>query len=151
MGDTRFASQMQFDIAGSSYRNEALRFANLGQSAPLIDLSSYLMQFSAGRLKFQMGHLAVSSNRHLINSFSSRGVSVSLPLADRAQMSFSALNGSTIVGWSNFAGLSNRKHQLIEGTFGFELFPETPGRLRFESGLMHGSLLPITNFNQGNI
>jgi hypothetical protein len=143
--------QSQFDIAGSSYRNEALRFAQKGAEAPLIDLASYLLQFNAGSARIQMGHVAFGTNRHLINSFSSRGILVTLPVTSRFDVSLGASNGSSIVGWDNFVGLDRRKHQVLSGTLGFEAFPDKPGALRFEGGVLHGSLLPIGNFNQGNI
>ncbi len=151
MGGAEFGSQLQFDVAGSSYRSEALRFGELGEDAPLIDLSSYLMQFQVRRAKFQVGHISFGSNRHLINSFSSRGISVTLPVTRRTDVSLSALNGTSVIGWDNFIGLNRRKHQVLAGTLGFEMAPETPGRLRIEGGILHGSLLPISNFNQGNI
>jgi hypothetical protein len=151
MPGSTFGSQMQFEFAGSSYRREALRFAQEGDEAPRIDLASYLMQFQTGKAKIQVGHLAVGSNRHLINSFSSRGVSVTVPITGRADFSLAALNGSSIVGWDNFIGLNRRKHQILAGTLGFELLPATPGRLRIEGGLLHGSLLPISSFNQGMV
>jgi hypothetical protein len=40
-----FGAQMQFDLVGSSFQKEALRFAELGANAPKVDLSSYLTQF----------------------------------------------------------------------------------------------------------
>jgi hypothetical protein len=145
------AFQSQFDVVGSSFRQEALRFAQQGDTAPRIDLSSYLMQVQAGKAKLQMGHIAFGTNRHLINSFSSRGLSFTLPIAGRADVSLAAMNGSSIVGWDNFIGLNRRKHQIVAGTLGFELIRERPGGFRLEGGVLHGSLLPISNFNQGNI
>src|ERR1044072_7740172 len=50
-----FNTQSQFDIAGSSFRKEALRFGQLGEAAPLVDLASYLMQFQIGKAKFFTG------------------------------------------------------------------------------------------------
>ncbi len=151
MAGADYSSQLQFDVAGSSYRSEALRFGELGENAPLIDLSSYLMQFQVRRAKFRVGHISFGSSRHLINSFSSRGISLTLPVTKRTDVSLSALNGTSVIGWDNFVGLNRRKHQVLAGTLGFEMSPETPGRLRIESGFLHGSLLPISNFNQGNI
>jgi hypothetical protein len=34
----------RFEIVGSSFQNEALRFGELGQKAPKVDLSNYLVQ-----------------------------------------------------------------------------------------------------------
>jgi len=61
-----FGNQMQFDLAGSEFRKEALRFAELGANAPKVDLSSYLMQFQLSKAKLQAGHITFGTNRHLI-------------------------------------------------------------------------------------
>lgn len=144
---------MQLDFVGSSFQNEALRFGELGNRAPQVDLASYLMQFEIGRfkVKHQIGHFSFGAHRHLINSFSSRGITVGLPLGSRFDFAVSAMNGSSIVGFANFFGLSKRKHQIVSGTLGFEFFPKRPGGLRLEAGLLEGWLLPVSGFNQGDV
>jgi hypothetical protein len=146
-----FNSQISFDVLGSSFRQEALRFGELQNAAPRIDLSSYLMQFQTGKVKFSVGHVSFGTNRHLINSFSSRGISVTLPVTSRGDFSLAAMNGTSIVGWSNFFGLSRSDHQIITGTFGFEFIKERPGGVRFETSIVDGRLLPLNNFNQSAI
>ncbi len=143
--------QSQFDVAGSSFRQEALRFAQLGNEAPNFDLASYLMQFNVGKMKAQVGHIAFGSNRHLINSFSSRGISLTLPFSSHGDFSVAAMNGSSLVGFANFLGLNQRKHQIVTSTLGFELLPKRPSGLRVETSALHGSLLPVNNFNQGSV
>lgn len=146
-----FGFQNQFEIVGSSYQKEALRFAQQGDDAPRIDLSSHLMQFQAGKARVMAGHVSFGTNRYLINNFSSRGVSLALPITSRADFSIAAVNGTSIVGWDNFFGLNRRKHQVVSGTLGFEFIPERKGGLRLETSLLEGSLLPINNFNQGSL
>lgn len=146
-----FNSQTNFDLVGTSFRGQALRFGELGKGAPHLDLTSYLMQFQLGKTKVALGHVPFGTNRFLIDNFFSRGITLSLPVNQRLDFALSALNGSTIVGWDNFFGLDRRKHQLISGTAGYEFLPARPGGLRFEVNLLHGSLLPLGNFNQGNI
>lgn len=149
-----FGNQLQFDLVGSSFREEALRFAELGANAPKVDMSSYLMQFQLNHLngaKFQAGHATFGTNRHLINSFGSRGVTLSIPFGKHSDLSLAALNGTSIVGWNNFFGLDRRKHQIASATLGFEFISQRPGGLRLEAGAMSGSLLPIAGFNQGVI
>jgi hypothetical protein len=143
--------QSQFDVAGSSFRQEALRFAQLGDEAPHFDLASYLMQFNVGKVKAQVGHIAVGSSRQLINSFSSRGISLTVPLSRVGDFSIAAVNGSSLVGFANFLGLDRRKHQIVAGTLGVELLQKRPSGLRIETTLLSGSLLPISNFNQGSV
>jgi len=144
-----FSMQNQFDVVGSSYQNEALRFAQLGKAAPQIDLSSYLMQFQLGKTNLQAGHISYGSNRLMMNNFSSRGLMFTVPLGNRSDFSVSAMNGTSVVGWGNFFGLNRRKHQIVSGTLGFEFLPQRKGALRVEAGAMSGSLLPLAGFNQG--
>jgi hypothetical protein len=154
MKDGWFGAQMQLDMAGSEFRKEALRFASLGVNAPKVDMSSYLTQFQFNNLngvKFQAGHTTFGTNRHLINSFGSRGLTLSIPLGKRSDISMAALNGTSIVGWDNFFGLDRRKHQILSATLGFEFIGQRPGGLRLEAGALSGSLLPIAGFNQGVI
>jgi hypothetical protein len=146
-----FGNQMQFDMAGSSFQNEALRFSSLGEDAPRLDLSNYLMQFQFGKTKLQAGGVTFGTNRQLINSYGSRGLMVSIPLGRRADFSLAAMNGTSIVGWDNFFGLDTRKHQILSATLGFEFIGERPGGLRLEASGLSGSLLPISGFNQGVI
>lgn len=146
-----FQLRNQFDVVGASYQREALRFAEKGEDAPQIDLSSYQIQMQVNRLKFNAGHTTYGNNRYLINSFSSRGVNVTAPITSQFDLSFNAANGTSIVGWDNFLGLNQRRHQVISGTLGYEAFPKRPGGLRLEVGLLRGSLLPLNNFNQGNL
>ena len=141
----------QFDLAGSSFQQEALRFGDLQDKAPRIDLSSYIIELSKGRFKFNLGHVSFGSNRHLINGFSSRGFTITAPVGKQNEVSFAASNGTSVVGYGNFLGISRKKHSLISGTFAREFLKERPGGLRFEFSVMRGSLLPLTNFNQGEI
>jgi len=151
MNGNWFNNQMQFDIVGSSYQKEALRFNERGVDAPRIDLSSYLMNFQLSKARVQVGHISIGNSRHLMNSYGSRGISLTAPLGNRSDFSIAAINGTSIVGWNNFFGLNRRQHQIVSATLGFEVFDKRPGALRLETSVMHGSLLPIAGFNQGVI
>ena len=146
-----FNSQPQVQVVGSSFRQEALRFAQLRNNAPEIDLASYLMQFQFGKTKLTIGHLAFGANRFLVNNFSSRGIALTTPITNRGDFSIAAMNGTTIVGWSNFFGVERREHQIVTGTLGFEFLPKRPGGLRIETSVMEGRLLPLSGFNQGSV
>ncbi len=143
-----FKHQNQFDFVGTTVQKEALRFGERNNEAPQIDLSSYLMQFQVKKVKIVTGHHSYGNNRYFIDGFSSRGLNVSVPLSSRFDLSFNAASGTSVVGWNNFTGLGRRKHNVIASTLGYELFPEHPGRLRFEVGALRGSLLPLNNINE---
>jgi hypothetical protein len=141
----------QFNFAGSSFQQEALRFGELGNRAPRIDLSSYLIQFGKGRFSVKLGHVSFGSNRHLINSFSSRGITVTVPISKQNEISFAAMNGTSVVGFDNFIGVTRRKHSVVSAAFAREFIKERPNGLRVEFSVMRGSLLPLSNFNQGEV
>jgi hypothetical protein len=146
-----FASQTQFDFAGSSFQQEALRFGTLGDRAPQIDLASYLMQFQLGRVKLMIGHTSFGAARHLVNGFSSRGMTLTVPITKRVDFSVAAMNGTNVVGYGNFFGLNKRRHQLLSGTIGIELFPDRPGGLRLEFSALTAYIQALNNFSQGSI
>lgn len=146
-----FASQTQFDFVGSSFQAEALRFGQLGDAAPQVDLSSYLMQFKIGRVRYQSGHYSFGSNRHLINGFSSRGLMLSLPLGSRGDFALSAMNGTSIVGYGNFFGLDKSRHRLLSATLGIEFLPKRPGGLRVETTGVDAWLQPVNGFSQASV
>ncbi len=144
-----FSSQM--DFVGASFQQEALRFGELANKAPQIDLSSYLIEFGKGRFKVNLGHVSFGSNRHLISSFSSRGISAIVPIGKQNEVILSAANGTSVVGYDNFIGITRRKHSVMSATFAREFFKERPNGLRLEFSVLRGSLLPLNNFNQGEI
>ena len=146
-----FSLQGESEIVGSSFRREALRFAELGDRAPLLDLSSYLMQFRHGQQALLAGHTTVGAHRHLLNNLTSRGLTLSFPLSSRADLAVAAMSGTSIVGWDNFFGVGDRSHQVLSGTLGLEFFPERRGGLRAEAGVLDGRLRPRPGFNQGNV
>jgi hypothetical protein len=141
----------RFDFVGVGFQRNALRFGELQNNAPKIDLSSYLIELKKGRFSLKLGHVSFGSNRHLVNSFSSRGVSVTVPAGPQNEVTLLAANGTSIVGYDNFMGVTRRKHSVVGVTFAREFFKEHPGRLRFEVTAMRGSLLPLTNFNQREV
>ncbi len=139
------------NIVGVSFRQEALRFAELGDAAPKIDLATYLVETRTGRTAVSVGHISHGRSRHLLNGFSSRGISASTAIGSFVDLSGSILNGTSIVGWDNPFGLNNSSHRVVSGTLGVEILPEDPGTIRVEGSYVYGSQLPLTNFNQGRV
>lgn len=146
-----FGVQTSFDFAGSTFQSEALRFGTLGKGAPQIDLSSYLVQFKLGRAKVGIGHTSFGSSRHLINSFSSRGITLTVPITKRFDFSVAAMNGTNVVGYGNFFGLAKSKHQLHSATLGVELLPKRPGSLRLEFSGVSAYIQALNSVSQGSV
>ena len=140
----------QSNYLGVSRREEALRWGLRQNEAPRFDLSDYVVQIERGRTTFGLGHVSTGSNRHLMNEFASRGASVSVR-GGAASLAVAALNGSSVVGWDNFAGLDHGDHRIYSATLGVELRPRRPGALHVNATVLDGSLLPQTSFSQGAV
>ena len=139
------------NIIGVSFKQEALRFSEKGEDAAKIDLASYVIETRTGRTAFSTGHISHGRSRHLLNNFASRGISATTAIGTFVDLSGSVLNGTNIVGWDNFLGLESVDHRLYSGTLGFEILPDNPGSIRFEGSYVHGSQLPLNNFNQAQV
>ena len=146
-----FGAQSSFDFAGSTFQAEALRFGTLGSNAPQIDLSSYLVQFKLGRARVNIGSTSFGASRQLINNFSSRGITVTVPITKRFDFSVAALNGTNIVGYGNFFGLGRNKHQLQAATLGVEFLPKRPGGLRLEFSGVNAYIQALNSVSQGSV
>jgi hypothetical protein len=139
----------QLNVVGVSQREKALRFSQEGTRAPHVDLSDYRVDVEKGIVRASLGHVTWEGNRHLVGQFGSRGATARIRLGPGADLTAAWLNGSSIVGWSNFLGLERREHRLGGATFGLEAFPGRPGLLRMEATGLTGSLLPLAGFTEG--
>jgi hypothetical protein len=144
-----WAVETQANLVGVSNRAEALRFGERQQQAPRLDLSDYLVTVTRGAGAISVGHVSFGASRHLINGFGSRGVSGRLGVARGLELSLAAMNGSSVVGWSNPLGVGRPHHRLVSGTVGLEAAPGRPGLLRVEATVLEGKVLPQAGYTQG--
>lgn len=147
----KFSADGNFDFAGSSFKQEALRFGTLGEKAPNIDLSSYLMNFQIGKAKFSYGHTSFGNNRHLVSSFSARGLSLNIPINKYFDVTGGVLNGTSIVGFGNFFGLRKVNHQVQGATLGIEFKPERPNAFRLEVTGFNAYIQALSGVSEGRI
>ena len=144
-----WSMQVQSNLVGVTNQNEALRAGVDGEEAPRVDLADYLLSAENTRMALALGHVSFGASRHLVNAFASRGALASFDVGPAVDVSFAALNGSSVVGFSNFFGLDRREHRVLAGTVGAELMPSTPGAARISATVLDGSLLPLAGFTQG--
>jgi hypothetical protein len=146
-----FSSTSRARFVGHNLQQDAIRYSELGNAAPQVDLADYLFQFQTGPVKYQVGNFSFGDLRHLVNAFPSRGITITVPFLKRFDFSAAAMNGTSIFGYSNFFGLNRRKHQVLGGTLGVEMFPKRPGGLRLEVGVLAGHSQAINPINTGGI
>lgn len=140
-----------FDFAGSSFKQEALRFGTLGNKAPNVDLSSYLMNFQVSKAKFSYGHTSFGNNRHLVSSFSARGLSLNIPINKYFDVTGGVLNGTSIVGFGNFFGLRKVDHQVQGATLGIEFIPKRQNAMRLEVTGFNAYIQALSGVSEGRI
>jgi hypothetical protein len=143
------AVELQSNFLAVTKQAQALRFGSRGRSAPKFDLSDYLIRGSNGPLTASLGHVSFGSSRHLISGVSSRGVTAALALAKTVEISFAAMNGSSIVGWDNPTGFTKNDHRIVGATLKVDALKARPGAALLDVTLMHGAQLPQAGFNEG--
>jgi hypothetical protein len=144
-----WAVKSRASAVGVSRDEQRLRFGQDGLDAPPVDLSDYLLELGRGPATLSLGHTGFGANRHLVNGFTSRGLTAGLKLGPAAQLGLAALNGSAPVGWSNPFGLSRSDHRIWSAALGVELVPARPGAVHLDATVMDGSVLPIAGYTQG--
>ena len=138
-------------LVGVNYRNQALRFGELADEAPLLDLGSYQVGLRNHAVSLAAGHNTFGAHRLLLDSFQSRGLSGQFRLGRALDLSLSAANGTSLVGFGNVLGVGEADHRVLNATVGIELVPSRRGAFRVATSLMNGSVLPQTNVNQGAV
>jgi hypothetical protein len=140
----------QTTVVGVSKQEKALRYRDLQDEAPRLDLSSYLLQGSHGAVGLAVGHVSAGDQRHVASRVASRGASLTVRPSSRLDLSVSALNGSNEVGWDNLLGMNDAGHRILIGSIGVEAL-RTPGALRLEMTGLSGSVRPPTGINRGAV
>src|SRR5437868_6986600 len=145
---------MDTDDAGEcARRNQSsagTSFNERGSHAPQVDLSDYVVTLERTGAKLSIGNTTFGSNRHLMNGFTSRGVTMTLGVP-AVSLSLGALGGTPIVGWDDPIGLARPEHRMSSASLAFEARPQRPGALHLDFTLMRGSLLPKTGFTQNAV
>lgn len=139
----------QANALAVSRDEQRLRFGERGFEAPVVDLSDYLIELERGPVQTGLGHVTFGSNRHLIDGHGSRGARGMVRLGPAATFGVAALNGSSIVGWSNPLGLGRSDHRILSAELGLELLPQRPGLVRLAATVLDGSVLPAAGYTQG--
>ncbi len=148
-GDLRIASA--FNLVGSSYRKEALRFGQEGADAPKVDLTDYRFDVSKGSTAVALGHISYGNNPLLLSNVANRGVMLTQRFGSHVDVSLSSMNGNSIVGPDNFFGLDDAENRINGATLGLEAIADRPGGLRAEVSYVEASVKSLPDFNAGEI
>ncbi|MCW5609765.1 MAG: hypothetical protein KIS83_03615 [Rubrivivax sp.] len=143
--------QAQANVAGASQRAQALRFAQLQDRAPKVDLADYRLAAGHGGHLLEIGHLSHGSHPLLAQAIASRGLGARLQLAPALDLTVAALNGRQVAGGDDLLGLEDRRQRSLVLTLGAELLPARPGALRAELSWLDASQVAEAGFDTGEV
>ena len=146
-----FGFEAAANLVGNSHQGKALRFGQLGERAPRLDLADYRVALTHGSHTLALGHLRAGTHPLLAAGFGSRGLGLTSRLGERVDLALHVLSGTAIVGWDHLSGLEEADHQARLLTLGAELLPARPGGLRAELSLLDASLQSRTGFDTGAV
>jgi hypothetical protein len=138
-------------LIGSTIQNEALRFGQIQDRAPQIDLSKYLLDFTDGNNSLSLGHTCFGNHPFLLASTCTRGFSGKMQLNSFADLSFGRISTSEVVGFDNILGIDRVENTLTAANLGLQLAQNSAGGVRLETTAFNGSRLPNAGFNVGEV
>jgi len=142
--------QLQSNIIGSSFQDEALRFGELGPKAPRVDLSDYLLSIKKGPADINIGHYQFEGSRYIMPVAFNRGISTSYQANERIKLAATAQNSTEVVGYNNIFGVNQQDNRTLGAKMSAELLSR-PGALKLEGFVSHGTQLANPGFNAGEI
>ena len=149
-GDLEITSST--NVVGSSFEQKALRFGEIGNKAPKVDLSDYLVEMKKGDTALSLGHVSYGNNPLIFSGVANRGVQAAYRINEYLDVGLTAQNGTSIVGFDNLLGLTRYSdHYIRGGTVGLEFYPDSPGELRMELSYVNARIQSQTNFDVGEV
>lgn len=143
--------QAQGQLAGASQRAQALRFAQLQDRAPKVDLADYRLAAAHGAHLVEIGHLSHGSHPLLASAIASRGLGARVQLAPALDLTVAALHGRQVAGGDDLLGLDDSQQRSLVLTLGGELMPARPGALRAELSWLDASQVAEAGFDTGEV
>jgi hypothetical protein len=142
-----------FSLSGTTVRENAIRFQQLGQSAPNLDLEKYDIDLAYGSTTLSLGHNSYGSHKFLLSDISNRGLLLNSKLTDNLDITLATTSATNIVGFDNIFGLEELDNDNISAAIvGYQIVKGNPDNnsrgVRLEATLMSASRLPDANFNE---
>jgi hypothetical protein len=140
-----------FNVVGSTFQPDALRFNQLQGRASQFDLSEYIVDLTDSGNKFSIGHVCVGNHPLLFNNLCTRGLSGKVQLNDFADVSIGRVSTTKIVGFENILGVERSANALTGASLGLQVMNNAADGVRLETTLFGGSRLPEAGFEVGEV
>jgi len=141
-----------FDFLSVSNRQQAIQFGSKENRARKFDLMNYSVTVQNGNHNIVMGHTSYGSHPLLIDSLSRRGISWQYQGDSQLSFNGALLNGSDIVGFDNFTGLSNHNEQYVNSLgVAYNAFSESRISVLMEATYLDAVKQSVNDFGIGEI
>lgn len=142
-----------FGLFGTTIQENAIRFQQLGENAPNLDLEKYDIDLAYGSTTLSLGHNSYGNHRFLLNNISNRGLLLNSRLSDRLDITLATTTATDIIGFDNIFGLNDLDNDNISAAIvGYQIVKGNPDNdsrgIRLEATLMSASRKPEADFNQ---
>ncbi len=138
-----------FNVVGSTFQPDALRFNQLQGRASQFDLSDYIVDLTDSGNKFSIGHVCVGNHPLLFNNLCTRGVTGKVQLNSFADISVGQISTTKIVGFEDLIGVARSANTLTGASLGLQVMENAADGVRLETTLFGGSRLPEAGFEEG--
>jgi hypothetical protein len=140
-----------FNVVGSTFQPDALRFNQLQGRASQFDLSEYIVDLTDTGNKFSIGHVCVGNHPLLFNNLCTRGLAGKVQINDFADISVGRISTTKIVGFENIFGVERSANTLTGASLGLQVMNNAADGVRLETTLFGGSRLPEAGFDVGEV
>ncbi len=140
-----------FNVIGSTFLPDALRFNQLQGRASQFDLSEYIVDLTDTGNKFSIGHVCVGNHPLLFNNLCTRGLAGKVQLNDFADISVGRISTTKVVGFENILGVERSANTLTGASLGLQVMNNAADGVRLETTLFGGSRLPEAGFDVGEV
>ncbi|MCB1051241.1 MAG: hypothetical protein KDC71_11635 [Acidobacteria bacterium] len=140
--------KIQVQVQGESVQAKALRFSELADDAPQIDLVDYQIHYQNGGFFTELGHLNFGNHRHLMQVFNQRGFQLGYQ-RERIQLALTNVYATPIAGYNHFFGWQDG-HHIQAASLGFELLARKGG-LRLDLLGLRGEKSETPAFDVGEV
>lgn len=142
-----------FSLFGTTTRENAIRFQQLGQGARNLDLEKYDIDLAYGSTILSLGHNSYGNHKFLLENISNRGLLLNSRLTDNLDITLATTSATDIVGFDNIFGLDQLDNDNISAAIvGYQIVKGNPNNdsegVRLEATLMTASRKPDADFNQ---
>lgn len=141
----------KFNVVGTSFKPDALRFNQLQERASQFDLSEYLLDITDRGNKFSVGHICVGNHPLLFDNTCTRGISGKAQINNFADFSIGRISTTKIVGFEDIFGIDRSANNVTGATLGLQVMDNAAGGVRLETTAFSGSRLPEGGFDVGEV